>query len=442
MSTFLAPVPTADDEALHRRNADPELISRRLRELVPMLAFIDARVEAVGAGHAVVTAPLCHTAMNQNGTQQAAVFYLLADYAVGIAMFGALPGIYVKGVHDRCDALPVQMWLKRCTVEHVAPGSGMVRATATLTPDQIGGLRRALAAKGRAEVAGHVEIVQGDGVVATADAVVVAYADLPPQTGARLTQLQAQNLKTSALLIAGLRGDPLSQRIAEEQGRAIAARMTIASPQLPTLIAARTAHLVDYLGDPGRAHAQVLVLGVGLDSKPVRFASTAQRWFVIDHPEMLAERARRLRAAAVTTAHEVAVPADLRDPRWAAALTAAGFRPELSTLVIAEGISMYLSAEELDRLVATAARLCAHAGSRLWLDHVTEALLALELPEVTAFLATMSRLGEPFVLGFDRPERRTAGWRTVAATSAAAVYGARDPIHAEYRFALLAPSGA
>lgn len=438
IATHLAATPSESDLALHRDNASPALITHRLRELVPMLAFVDASVDEVGPGRAVLSAPLADGAMNQNGTQQAAVFYLLADYTVGVAMFASLPGIYVRGVHDRCDALPVQLWLRRCTVDHTAPGTGRVTASTELAPARVDELRHQLATTGKGELTAPVTIRQGTQVVATAEATVVLFADLPPTPGVRLSGLQRQNLKTSALMIAGLRADPLARAAADEQGLAIAARMSRASPQLPTLIAARDQHVTRLL-TVDEPPAQVLVLGVGLDPKPVHLARPGQRWFVLDFPDMLQERARRFRAAGASLDHELPIAADLRHPSWDYLALAAGLRPEQPTLVIAEGVSMYLAPAELAALLTRAAGVSTHPCSRLWLDHVTPRLYDLDLPSVTSFLATMSRLGEPFVLGFERADEHGGGhWRTVASASATDVVGVDDPVHREYRFSLLA----
>ena len=80
--------------------------------------------------------------------------------------------------------------------------------------------------------------------------------------------------------------------------------------------------------------------------------------------------------------------------------------------------------------------------TRLWLDHVTSAAFALEHLEVRAFLASMSRLGEPFVLGFDDASTIAPdAWVTEHTSSAAAVLHMDDPVCAEYRFTVLRPAG-
>jgi hypothetical protein len=53
----------------------------------------------------------------------------------------------------------------------------------------------------------------------------------------------------------------------------------------------------------------------------------------------------------------------------------------------------------------------------------------------------MARLGEPFVTGFADPTLFVGqGWRLIENPSAADVLGICEPVHSEYRFALVAPS--
>src|SRR5579872_1907812 len=243
----LLPIPDAEDLANHSHLCDPELVTQRLGELVPLLKFIGFRVEQMTPGKTVLTVPLLETAMNQNGTHQAAVFYLIADYTLGVGMFATLPGCYTVGVHDRCHALPVQFWLKGARVEHHAPGTGLIRSEVTITPAQAATMRAQLIAKGRCELKGTVNIYQGDQLIAVTEHEMGLYADLPRVTGKRASLTQMERAKTSALMIAGLRGDPISTAFAEDQGVAIARRMCRASPQLPTMVSARTLHLEKYL---------------------------------------------------------------------------------------------------------------------------------------------------------------------------------------------------
>jgi methyltransferase (TIGR00027 family) len=434
----LSAVPDAEDLILHKALCDTQLVTERLGELVPLLKFVGFRVETMTAEKTILTVPLLESAMNQNGTHQAAVFYLIADYTLGVGMFAVLPGCYTVGIHDRCRALPVQFWLKTGRVEHRAPGTGAIRSEVTISAEKVSAMRAQLLAKGRCQIKETVRIYQDGELVALAEHEMGLYADLPRTTGESVSLAQMQRLKTSALMIAGLRGDPVSTGLAGEQGVAVARRMTRASPQLPTLVAARTKHLRDYLAREGNKHRQVLVLGAGLDPKPLEFAWSSQTWFLCDLREMLRERHARVAPLARGGEFCVAVPVDLRLPGWPEKIVTAGFDPARSTLVILEGVSMYLGGDDLRQSFTNIRGLCGHPGSRLWLDHVTTDLLDMDLPEVRSFLSSMARLGEPFVTGFGDPVSIAGAenWRLIENPTAGDVLGIDEAVHREYRFAL------
>jgi methyltransferase (TIGR00027 family) len=435
----LAAVPDAEDLELHRTNACPKLVTRRLRELVPLLEFVDCTVEQITSDGTVLTLPLLVSAMNQNGTHQAAIFYLVADYALGVAMFGVLPGVYVTGVHDRCAALPVQYWLKRGEVRHLAPGTGPLRVEVRIAAADASALRSALIAKGRAELKGIARIHQNGTLVAEAHHTMGIYADVPRAPGSRASIFQIQNLKVSALMVAGLRDDAMSPRVAQDQGRAIAQRMALVAPQLPALVRARTSHLERLLTETGRQFTQIVVLAVGLDPKPYLFSQLGARWFGVDLREMLKEREQRFAQFGSAPTMFTAVAADLRNDGWDAALIAAGYDRGAPTLFIVEGLSMYLSREEFLSLLKTIHGLNDSPESRLWVDHVTQTLFELPQETVRTFLASMARLGEPFVLGFsDIASLGATAWRCVAQADAARFAGNGDSVHNEYLFSVLA----
>lgn len=425
---------------LHKQNCCTAQTTRRLRELVPLLDVTDCTFIEISPDKTVLTLPLLPSAMNQNGTHQAAVFYLVADYTLGVGMFGVLPGCYVTGIHDRCAAMPVQYWLKQGSVQHFAPGTGPMTAEVRISPEDAQKLRRSLIEKGRAELSGVVRIMQEGDLVAEARHTMGIYLDAVRTPGARANLFQIQNMKTSALMIAGLREDALSQKIAGDQGKAIASRMSVASPQLPTLVRARTLDLEAHLQRDGRAYEQVLVLGVGFDPKPVKFSSPKQRWFGLDLREMLKERDHRFKQAGAVAQNFVPVVGDMLSNIWDCELLKAGFRCDVPTLIITEGISMYFTRELLSVLLDKLNALVVSPQSRLWLDHVTADLFEMDLFDVRTFLSSMTRLGEPFITGFSNPASLAPEqWELAETTSASAVLGITDAIHSEYRFSLLKP---
>jgi O-methyltransferase involved in polyketide biosynthesis len=185
----------------------------------------------------------------------------------------------------------------------------------------------------------------------------------------------------------------------------------------------------------------VLVLGLGFDPKPEQFAHGSQVWFGLDLRDTLKERERRFQPLRGKSERMVTVAADLRNGEWTEALLRSGFQDEAPTLVVFEGLSMYLNREEVASLMAQLRRLLKSPHSRLWLDHVTPDLFDLDLPEVRAFLSSMNRLGEPFITGFDNAAGLAGDlWQIAETTTAAAVVGLVEPVHQEYRFSILRPA--
>lgn len=437
----LLPEPDLFDLELHQRNCEPSFVTRRLHELVPLLQVVNCVVEEIGPQRTVLSVPLLASAMNQNGTHQAAVFYLVADYTLGVGMFGVLPGAYVTGVHDPCEALPVQYWLKRGTVQHLAPGTGTMRAEVSISEVQAVEMRRQLRERGRTELTARVCFYQDGQLVAESEHCMGLYADVPRVAGTRANVFQVQNTKTSALMIAGLRSDTISQKIAGDQGRAIAHRMALVAPQLPSLVDARSKHASQFVLANRGTVAQVLVLAIGLDPKPLLLADPGQHWFGVDLRDMLKDREQRLANVDAASGRVTLVPADLRLGSWDAQIVAAGFQPERPTLVLIEGLSMYLQLDETANLLRTLGGLLTSPRSRLWIDHVTPELLSSELPEVRSFLASIARLGEPFLSGFsDAGSVAPEQWRSASSHAAAELQDTDDPVHHQYRFSVLAPA--
>lgn len=431
-------VPDEEDLSWHEHNCCPELITQRMHDLIPLLRYTSCTVEYVGRDRAVVSVPFSDSAINQNGTQQAAIFYLLSDCTLAAGILGALPGVYISGIHDRCPALPIQFWTKQGNIQHLSPGTGTIQAVVEISPEHASTMRHVLMQKGRTECHEIVHIYQKEKLIATGEFVIGIYADMPRAPGTRVGLLQAQNIKLSALLIAGLRSDPLSQSLAQEQGRAIAYRMSLSTPQLPALVQARSSHLEHHLHKEGATYRQVVVMGVGLDTKPLRFASKEQHWFGIDLPVLLREREKLLSEIGVQTDCFTTIEADIRTEEWMSVLRTAGYHEQLPTLFILEGVSMYFAEIDLRQILERIGAITSNRSSVIWMDHITPSVLCLDLPEIKSFLSSMTRLGEPFVLGFaDANSIALPYWKVRSTTSSANVLNDYDAVFEEYRFSIL-----
>jgi methyltransferase (TIGR00027 family) len=128
----------------------------------------------------------------------------------------------------------------------------------------------------------------------------------------------------------------------------------------------RTRFFDDYLlAAADRGIRQIVLLASGLDTRAYRLGWPAgTRLFEVDLPDVLDFKARVLagRAAVARSEHTV-VAADLREA-WGAALTGAGLAPDRQTAWLIEGLLIYLSADEAERLLTGVGELSA-PGSRL-----------------------------------------------------------------------------
>lgn len=108
---------------------------------------------------------------------------------------------------------------------------------------------------------------------------------------------------------------------------------------------------------------QVVLLAAGLDSRAFRLGWPAgTSLYELDLPEVLAFKQSVLADADPRCARTV-VPADFRAD-WAKSLQEAGFRPEVPTSWLAEGLLVYLTPADADRLLSTVTALSA-PGSRI-----------------------------------------------------------------------------
>lgn len=119
---------------------------------------------------------------------------------------------------------------------------------------------------------------------------------------------------------------------------------------------------------------QLVVLGVGFDSRSLRFAPQlgAARVFEVDRPEVLARRAERLRGISQNP-HALAVPTDFDLDNLADVLTSKGFVTRgVRSLFLWEGVTYYLPESAVNVVLACVATL-SEAPSSIVFDYVTRA---------------------------------------------------------------------
>jgi methyltransferase (TIGR00027 family) len=171
--------------------------------------------------------------------------------------------------------------------------------------------------------------------------------------------------------------DPLAARFVAASGRSLANRQAAAGADERTRrhwsaiqqwVVVRTRFLDELVVRACREGcSQVIVLGAGLDARAFRLHWPAGvRLFEVDLPEVLAFKERVLASSDVESrCTRIVVPCDLRRD-WPSALTAAGVRSE-PMVWIAEGLLVYLTDEENDRLLSRVSSL-SPLGSRLGLS--------------------------------------------------------------------------
>lgn len=98
---------------------------------------------------------------------------------------------------------------------------------------------------------------------------------------------------------------------------------------------------------------QVVILGAGYDSRAWRFARPGVIFYEVDLPTTQAvKRARSPQGGPVY------VPADVTDASLDELLMAAGFQPDEPTAITAEGLTMYLTEEEVAHMLGLLSALC------------------------------------------------------------------------------------
>lgn len=134
--------------------------------------------------------------------------------------------------------------------------------------------------------------------------------------------------------------------------------------------------------------AVVIHIGCGLDGRVLRVDRSNHMWYDVDFPEVIEERKRYY----TESADYKMIAGDVRDCNWLTNI------PEKKcAIVVMEGVSMYLTSEELHELTAS---LCGHFEK-----------IALLMDCYSVFAAKMSKHKNPIndvgvtkVYGIDNPE--------------------------------------
>ncbi len=192
-----------------------------------------------------------------------------------------------------------------------------------------------------------------------------------------------------------------------------------AQPELGTVIRLRTRYIDDAVIAFALSHPrpQVVVLGAGLDARAYRLDLDADV-FEVDFPATLEGKQLKLDAAGLEPRNRrCVVPVDLASQTLPAPLVAAGFDPTRRTIVVWEGVIMYLSNTQAEAvlgslvsLLAPDSELVADYGERGWRRPGRDSVATGDVEAVLA----------------DGGEPLRAGLRDAAASLAAAGFDVLD----------------
>ncbi len=180
----------------------------------------------------------------------------------------------------------------------------------------------------------------------------------------------------------------------------------------PFFINARTKHIDAILkqaADDGIA--QVVNLGAGYDSRAYRYraAMPGVRFFEVDLPPMVEEKKRRLAVALGSVPdHVVFVPIDFDEQTLPGALAEAGYDPDLETLFIWEGGTMYVTGTAVEQTLRFIARESA-PGSSVVYDYAPRAVIEGDFtdhPDLSGLVFWAWYRGEPLLFGIPEGEGR------------------------------------
>ena len=149
---------------------------------------------------------------------------------------------------------------------------------------------------------------------------------------------------------------------------------------------------------------QLVLLGAGFDSRAYRLQEAAKtRVFEVDHPATQQEKRARLSSVATSRSANVQfVPVDFEKDDLEARLIEAGFRREVPTVVVWEGVISYLTKPAVHKTLSLLARLLA-SGSQLIFTYMDQAALdgTKAFQGAMRWKAWVRMSGEPFIFGFD-----------------------------------------
>ena len=167
-------------------------------------------------------------------------------------------------------------------------------------------------------------------------------------------------------------------------------------------IVARTRYIDEFLKDQiAEGIRQLVILGAGYDSRAYRFSlfESGVVVFEVDHPDTQLLKMTKVRTIQGSMPkHVVYVHVDFAHEKLEVNLPKNGYDSRLKTLFIWEGVTMYLTAESVDRTLAFIGGYSGE-GSCVIFDYLLESALdgTSQLKEAEMMRSHCARLGEPLL---------------------------------------------
>lgn len=141
------------------------------------------------------------------------------------------------------------------------------------------------------------------------------------------------------------------------------------------MVAARTMHFDSVIDRAIESVDQFVLLGAGYDTRAYgNFAASGVTVFEVDQPAVQEHKRLMIEAAGIRCDHVHFVPVDFRVDDLFSKLAASGFDASRKTLFLWEGVSLYLSAEQVAATLAMLRQLAA-SGSVLVADLYADRLV-------------------------------------------------------------------
>lgn len=148
------------------------------------------------------------------------------------------------------------------------------------------------------------------------------------------------------------------------------------------------------VGAMERNVSQVAAIGAGYDGRSLRYGKRGVRWFEVDHPDTQADKRLRLGRLEIDTSQVTFVGIDLAAASVGAALIDTGWDPDGPSLMLCEGLAVYLDATVLEALLEDL-RAVATAGTRLAMSSPPAATTPADLARRERFRTAIDAVGEP-----------------------------------------------